>query len=86
MESGLKSIQQLFGYLLERHLHHGDVMMAWAICAHARPQGHDQVGEGHQTQQVQKDVQEMSLAPIGDPAEHQKRGRWKVMMMKIFCA
>lgn len=58
-------------------------MMACAIYAHARPQGHYQVGEGQQTQQVQKYVQEMSLAPIGDPAERKKRGRWKVMMMKI---
>lgn len=52
-------------------------MMACAIYAHARPQGHYQVGEGHQTQQVQEYVQEMSLAPIGDPAGHKKKKkRW----------
>lgn len=70
---GLNSVKQQFRYLLEGHLHHGEIMKACAICAHGRPQGHYQVGEGHQTQQVQKYVQEMSLAPIGNPAERQKK-------------
>lgn len=68
----LNSVKELFRYLLEGHFDHGDIMIACAICAHARPQGHYKVGEGHQTQQVQKYVQEMSLAPIGNPAECKK--------------
>lgn len=69
---------ELFPYLLEGHLHHGDVMIACAVGAHAGPQRHYQVGEGHQAQQVQKNIQEMSLAPISQPAEPRIEGDGKI--------
>lgn len=53
-------------------------MIACVICAHAGPQRHYQVGEGHQAHQVEKYVEEMSLAPVSDPAERKKVGDGKI--------
>lgn len=54
-------------YLYERYVHYGDSVLVCAIGVHSGPQGNYQVSQGQQAQQVQKNVEQMSLAPIGNP-------------------